>query len=266
MIKLFAILCFAFQTWASLPSDTLSLIKQRPEKKLFVGAYQGYIPFSMKTPQGKWVGFEIEMAQAFAKDLGLTAEFVDNRWESIIPSLQTKKFDILVAGMTVTQERAQTVLFSEGYYDASLKLMLNQKLQGKVTKMEDLNKPGMKITVQLGTTGDFFATKHAPNASIIRMDTESDASNTVLLGKADGFLLDAPYVDLFVRRHQGKVFSLPDRFSDEHLGVAMRKGDAALMASFNDFLKRWKSSGEYEKRRKFYFDDLAWLKDFPNLK
>ncbi len=251
---------------AILLLSSFQLVGAISQKKLLIGAYQGYIPFTMKTPQGKWTGFEVEMAEAFAKDQGVSVEFVDSRWESMIPSLQTKKFDLIIAGMTVTPERSQAVLFSDGYYDASLKLLLNQKHQGKIKTFTDLNKADIKITVQLGTTGDFYAAKHAPKATIIRMDLESDASNAVLLGKADAFLIDAPYIDLFANRHKGKVFTLPEKYSDEQLGAAARKSDKVLVTAFNDFLKRWKASGEYEKKRKFYFEDLAWLKDFPNLK
>ena len=244
-------------------ADTLADI--RSSKSLKVGLQAGYVPFAMRKPDGSYVGYEIEMMKAFAKRLGVAASFVDTKWEGIIVSLHARKFDVIVAGMTITPERAKAVLFSEPYYLSGLKLLLAHKYAGKFKNLAEFDAAGLSLGVQLGTTGDFFATRSMKKAKIVRLDLESDVANAVLLGKMDGFIFDAPFLQLFSHRHQGKVELLPDLLSEEKLGLAARKSDQSLVSEFNAFLADWKKSGESERTAKAFFQDRVWLKDFPQL-
>jgi polar amino acid transport system substrate-binding protein len=245
-------------------SDTLQEIRAR--KELFVGLQQGYVPFGMRTPDGGWSGYEIEMMRAFAARLGVKATFVDTKWEGIIPSLHAKKFDVIVSGMTITAERAKAVLFSEPYLDSSQVTLVSKAHIGKVQRLSDLDQPGVQVVVELGTTGDFYATRVLKKAKVIRMDLESDAANAVLLGKLDAMVFDKPFLALFQRRHAGKVLLLDEVLNKEGLGLAARKKDVPLVAEFNQFIKEWKASGEQRRVERSYFEQMAWLKDFPNLK
>lgn len=245
-------------------SGTLSDIKAKKELK--IGVDPGFIPFEMKTPDGKWVGFDVDMMNAFSKELGVTAKFVDTKWEGIIPSLLAKKFDVIVSGMTITPERSQVIAFSDPYYRAGLVVMLSNKSAEKVKTSADLNKAGVTIVVKLGTTADMYTAKTFPKAKIVKLDSESDAASALLLGKFDAFVYDKPYLELYARRNAGKVKLLSDLMTTEDFGLAARKKDTTLVASFNDFLKRWRASGEYDKSIKSNFVDMPWLKFFPDLK
>lgn len=245
-------------------ADTLSDIKAKKELK--IGVDPGFIPFEMKTPEGNWVGFDVDMMNAYAKELGATAKFVDTKWEGIIPSLQAKKFDVIVSGMTITPERGQVVAFSDPYYRAGLVVMLANKSADKIKASADLNKAGVTIVVKLGTTADMYTAKTFPKAKIVKLDSESDAASALLLGKFDAFVYDKPYLELYAQRNAGKVKLLNDLMTTEDFGLAARKKDTTLIASFNDFLKRWRSSGEYDKSIKSNFVDMPWLKYFPDLK
>jgi len=244
-------------------ADTLSDIRARKELK--VGLQAGYVPFAMRKPDGSYVGYEIEMTKAFAKRLGATATFVDTKWEGIVPALHAKKFDVLVSGMSITPERGQAVLFSEPYYFAGLMLLVAKKHEGKIKSLSEFDKPGLILAVQMGTTGDFFASRTIQQAKVTKLDLESDAANAVLLGKVDGFIFDAPYMELFARRHKGKVVLLPQALTQEGLGLAARKKDTELVNEFNRFLVDWKKGGEADKIAKSFFQDMTWLKDFPQL-
>lgn len=244
--------------------DTLQDIKDR--KELRVGLDPGFIPFEMKKPNGDWVGFDIDMVTAFANSLGAKLKVFDTKWEGIIPSLQAKKFDVIVSGMTITPERAKAILFSEPYYHAGLSMLYAQKFVGKVKAAAEFNSPKHSIVVKLGTTGDFYAAKAFAKAKIIKLDSESDCANSVLLGKADAFIYDRPYVELFSRKNSGKVAAFIEPMTTEDFGLATRKSDKELMNAFNTFLKSWKQSGEYDKAIKKNFVDMPWIKDFPDLK
>lgn len=236
------------------------------KKELLVGLDPGFIPFEMKKPNGDWIGFDIEMMTAFAKELGVSVKFMDTKWDGIIPALIAKKFDLIVSGMTITEERSKVILFSDSYYKAGLNVLLTQKAALKIKKVSDLNTPEFSVAVKVGTTGDFYVGKTLPKANVKKLDSESDCANSVALGKIDAFIYDKPYVQLFASRNSAKVTSLKETITDEDLGVAARKADKDLILAFNAFLKKWRESGAYDKAIKSNFVDMPWLKDFPDLK
>ena len=245
-------------------ADTLADIKAR--KEILIGLDPGFIPFEMKKPNGEWVGFDIDMMNAFAQELGVKTKMIDTKWEGIIPSLQAKKFDVIVSGMTITEERKKVILFSDGYYKAGLSVLVAAKNIGKVKAVADLDAPQYQVATKLGTTGDIYATKNLKKAQLRKLDSESDASTSVLLGKVDAFIYDKPYLSLFAQKNKGKVEMLSQTFTDEDFGLAARRADKELVAAFNAFLKKWKSSGAYDKAIQTHFVDMPWLKEFPELK
>jgi polar amino acid transport system substrate-binding protein len=256
------IMVFPFET--ALSAETLSDVKTK--KELRVGLDPGFIPFEMKTPQGDMIGFDIDMINAFAATLGAKAKFVDTRWEGIIPALVAKKFDLIVSGMTITEERKRTLLFSEPYYRAGLLALVAAKHKDKVKKASDLNQAGMNIAVKVGTTADQFAAKNYPKATIRKLDAESDCAHAVALGKMDAFIYDKPYLELFSSRNSTKVMLLKDVLTVEDFGVAARRSDKALMDAFNAFLKNWKASGAYDRAIKTHFVEMPWAASMPLFK
>ena len=244
--------------------DTLSEIKARKELK--VGLDPGFIPFEMKTPKGEMIGFDIDMIRAFAESLGAKATFVDTRWEGIIPALIAKKFDLIVSGMTITEERKRALLFSDAYYRAGLLALVSAKQKEIVKSPSDLNRAGLNIAVKVGTTADQFSAKNYPKATLRKLDSESDCANAVALGKVDVFIYDKPYLELFASRNSNKVFLLKEGLTVEDFGVAARKGDKSLIEAFNAFLKTWKASGAYDRSLKTHFVDMPWAASMPLFK
>lgn len=248
---------------APLSAQDKTLDKIKSSGVLKIGMEAGFLPFEMRTPQGEWIGFDVEMMNAFAKSLGVKAEFVSSKWEGIIPGLMTNKYDLIVSGMTINPERAKVVLFSEPYYEAGLKILLANKNAGKIKSTADLDQKGKIISLKLGTTGDIFATKTFKNAELRRLDSEADAAQTVALGKADAFVYDRPFVEIFAANREGKVSVLSDVVSKENLGVAAHPKNKVLIEAYNRFLAEWKKSGDYNKAYQANFVDLSWKKKFP---
>jgi polar amino acid transport system substrate-binding protein len=245
-------------------ADALSKIKTN--KELRVGLDPGFIPFEMKNPSGVMIGFDVDMIEAFASTLGAKATFVDTRWEGIIPALIAKKFDLIVSGMTITEERKKSVLFSDPYYRAGLLALVSNKQKAKVKSAADLNQQGLNIAVKVGTTADQFASKNYPKATVRKLDSESDCANAVALGKVDAFIYDKPYLELFAARNAQKVFLIQDTLTVEDFGVAARKSETALISAFNEFLKGWKKSGAYDRSLRIHFVEMPWASSFPLFK
>lgn len=264
-MRFLTILAILLSLSFSLEAGTIDTIKKRG--RLIVGLEPGFMPFEMQTSSGEMIGFDVRMMQAFAKDLGVSADFVTSKWDGIIPGLMARKYDLIVSGMTITPERQRVVAFSEPYYDAGLKMIVHPKLKESVKKLSDIDQPSFTIAVKLGTTGDIFARKNIKKAKIRRMDTEADAAQAVLLGKIDAFIYDKPYLQLYEAAKKDKVILLKDTVSKEQFGVAARKKDTALIARFNDFLQRWRADKKngYDKAYQEIFVDMVWKSKFPNL-
>ncbi|MEY4065995.1 MAG: hypothetical protein RIR26_2203 [Pseudomonadota bacterium] len=255
---------FSFHIQLATQADTLSDVKSK--KELRVGLDPGFIPFEMKTPKGEMIGFDVDMISAFAASVGAKANFVDTRWEGIIPALVAKKFDLIVSGMTITEERKRTLLFSEPYYRAGLLALVSGKNKDKIKSAADLNQAGINIAVKVGTTADQYAAKNFPKATIRKLDAESDCANAVALGKMDAFIYDKPYLELFSARNAAKVVLLKDVLTVEDFGVAARRADHSLIDAFNAFLKNWKATGGYDRSLKTHFVEMPWAASMPLLK
>jgi polar amino acid transport system substrate-binding protein len=247
-----------------LAADTLTRIKEK--KELRVGLDPGFIPFEMKNPKGEMIGFDVDMINGFAESVGAKAVFVDTRWEGIIPALVAKKFDLIVSGMTITEERKKTLLFSDPYYRAGLLALVSAKRKDGIKSAKDLDSKDVTVVVKVGTTADQFAAKAFPKAVIRKLDSESDCANSVALGKVDAFIYDKPYLELFASKNKLKVFLLGDNLTTEDFGVAARKTDAALIAAFNAYLVNWKKNGGYDRSLRIHFVDMPWASSMPMFK
>lgn len=225
---------------------------------LKVGVEPGFLPFEMKLPSGEWEGFDVEMMTAFAAEVGVKVEFIDTKWDGIIPALMAQKFDVIVSGMTITEERKKAVAFSDPYYDAGLQALYSAKTSHTFVALSDLDQPGLKVAVKQGTTGDIFAKKTFQKATIVKLESEADAANSVGLGKVDAFVYDKPFLSLFASLNKEKVRVMDGLLSTEQFGVAARKKDQDLLDAFNVFLKKWKAEGQYDKAVEKHFVTMPW--------
>lgn len=255
---------FGTEQNAMAAADSLASVQEK--KLLRVGLDPGFFPFEMKTPQGEMVGFDIDMITAFAKSIGVKATFIDTRWEGIIPALVARKFDLIVSGMTITDERKKTLLFSDPYYEAGLVALVASKSKSKIKSPKDLNNPSVTLAVKVGTTGDIYASRAFAKAKLRKLDSQSDCANAVALGKVDAFIYDKPFLQLFASKFSKKTFVLDEKLTEERFGVAARKADSKLIAAFNDFLKKWKADGGYERSHKTHFVDMPWAAQMPLFK
>jgi polar amino acid transport system substrate-binding protein len=241
-------------------ADTLDDIKSAGV--LRVGMEPGYMPFELTTQKGEIIGFDVDMAKRIAKKLGVKLELVSTAWDGIIPSLLTGKFDILMSGMTITEERAKAIDFANPYIVIGQTALIRKDLAGEIKTYKDLDNPKYKVASKLGTTGDIAARKHFPKAQYFSYETEQEGVMEVVNGRIDAFIYDSPYNAVaYAEKGQGKLVFLDQPFTDEPLGWALRKGNPKLQAFLNDFLKEAKADGTYDKIYTKWFKDDAWLKE-----
>ncbi|MBW2133369.1 MAG: transporter substrate-binding domain-containing protein [Deltaproteobacteria bacterium] len=216
--------------------------------KLRVGFEAGYMPFEMTDKKGNFVGFDIDMAKEMAKAMGVKFTPVNTAWDGIIPALITEKFDIIMSGMTVTQERNLKVNFADPYIIVGQTILIAKKHEGKVKSYKDLNSPEFTVTSKLGTTGEQAVKRMIPKANYKSFETEPEAALEVVNGKADAFVYDLPYCAVFAAQQgAGKMVFLDEPFTYEPLAWAINKGDPDFLNWLNNFLRQVRNDGRYDR-------------------
>ncbi len=267
-IKWFAfltlILCISVPVFAAdielAKKSTLEKILQRGE--LRVGFEAGYMPFEMTDKNGRFVGFDIDMAVEMAKAMGVKFVPVNTAWDGIIPSLITDKFDIIMSGMTVTQSRNLKVNFADPYIIVGQTILLNKKHEGKIKSYKDLNDPKFIVTSKLGTTGEEAVKKHISKCTYKSFETETEAALEVVAGKADAYVYDKPNCVVFMAEQgAGKLIFLDEPFTYEPLAWAIQKGDPDFLNWLNNFLRQYKNDGRYENTYNKWILSTDWYRN-----
>ena len=239
--------------------STLEKVLQRGE--LRVGFEAGYMPFEMTDKKGDFVGFDIDMAKEMAKAMGVKFVPVNTAWDGIIPALLTNKFDIIMSGMTVTQERNLKINFADPYIIVGQTILLNKKHEGKVESYKDLNDPKFIVTSKLGTTGEQAVKRMIPKCTYKSFETETEAALEVVNGKADAFVYDLPYCVVFMAQQgAGNLIFIDTPFTFEPLAWAVNKGDPDFLNFLNNFLRQVKNDGRYDRIYNKWIKSTDWIK------
>jgi polar amino acid transport system substrate-binding protein len=218
----------------------------------------GYIPFEMKTKNGRFIGFDIDIAKQMARSIGVKFVPVNTAWDGIVPALQTNKCDYIV-GMGITPKRNLQVNFADPYLVIGQSLLISPKLAGKVKSYRDLNHSQYTIASQLGTSGAMAAERHMPKANLQLFETSADAVLQVANGKADAFVYDLPYNAIYASQHRKQVVHLDQPFTYEPLGWAIRQNDPNFLNFLNHYLRQIKGDGTYQRIYDKWFKSDRWL-------
>lgn len=201
--------------------------------KLRVGINVPYQPNEYKDPSGKIVGWEVDFLDGVAKELGLTTEYVESNFDTIIPSVKGAKYDLGMSSFTDNKEREQQVDFVN-YYTAGMQWA---SPAGKT--VDPNNACGLTVAVQTGTTeqtDDLPAKSKDCTAAgkkaitILKIDSQDQVNQTVILGKADAFDADSPITEYAVKQSSGKLQLAGDIYGAAPYGLAVAKGNGLEQA------------------------------------
>jgi len=237
--------------------STLEQIMKRGE--LRVGFESGYVPFEMTNKKGEFIGFDMDFGRRLAKSMGVKFVPINTAWDGIIPALMTGKFDIIMGGMTITQERNLKVNFAEPYIVVGQTILLNKKLKDRVISYKDLNNPKYIVTSRMGTTGEQAIKNYIPKATYKGFESEAEAGLEVINGKADALVYDLPFCGfLYGSQGKDKTIFLSDPFTYEPLAWAINKGDPDFLNYLNNFLRQTKGDGFYDRMYKKWITGTKW--------
>ena len=240
--------------------STIEQIMKRGE--LRVGFESGYVPFEMTNKKGEFIGFDMDYGRRLAKDMGVKFVPINTAWDGIIPALMTGKFDIIMGGMTITQERNLKINFADPYIVVGQAILLNKKHEGKVLSYKDLNDKKFILTSRMGTTGEQAIKKYIPKATYKGFESEAEAGLEVINGKADALVYDLPFCGfLYGSQGKGKTVFLNQPFTYEPLAWAINKGDPDFLNFLNNFLRQSKGDGFYEKVYNKWIIGSDWKKE-----
>ncbi len=218
----------------------------------------GYIPFEMTDKNGRYVGFDIDLAKQMARAINVKFVPVNTAWDGIVPALKTGKCDF-IGGMTITPERNLSVNFADPYIEVGQTILIAPKLADKIHSFRDLNTEQYTIATQMGTTGAEAAKKYLSRSKIDLYDTSADAVLQIVNGQADAFVYDFPYNAMYEAQHKGKVVHLDQSFTYEPLGWAIRQGDPDFLNFLNNFLRQIKGDGTYQRIHDKWFKSDDWV-------
>lgn len=218
-----------------------------PAKVYVVGTDAAYAPFESQDERGEIVGFDIDVVKAIAAKAGIEVKFVNTPWEGIFNELQQGGRDLLVSAITITDERRQTMDFSDPYFDAAQ--LIAVKADSAVAAFADLK--GLKVGVQTGTTGDEAVSDllGKTSADIKRFESTPLALKELEAGGVDAVVADNGVVSHYVANNAPggfKTVSDPG-FVPERYGIAVKQGNAELLAKINEGLKAIRADGTYDQ-------------------
>ncbi len=228
-------------------------------KKVRIGVEGAYPPFSWVDPDGTLKGFDIDIALALCKQIGAECELVQQDWDGIIPALLARKYDAIVASMSITEERKKKVAFTNKYYNTPAKFV---RKKGSGIEINKASLKGKAVGVQRATTHDNFITAvFGDTVEIKRYGTQDEAYLDAVAGRVDLLLADSVAMDDgFLSTDAGKDFEFvgPDytdpKYFGDGVGIAIRKSDTKLVGAFNKAIDAILADGTYKKIQDKYFD------------
>ncbi len=228
-------------------------------KKVRIGVEGAYPPFSYVEPSGELAGFDIDIAKALGKAMGVEITLVAQDWDGIIPALLAKKYDAIIASMSITAERKKKVAFSNKYYQTPAKFVCKK---GAISNFSREAVKGKSVGVQRATIHDKYLTdNYGKDVTVKRYGTQDEAYLDIVAGRIDMLLADSIALsDGFLKKKEGTDYQFigPDltdrKWFGDGAGIAIRKQDKELVALFNKAIDTIRANGTYKAIQDKYFD------------
>ena len=256
-----------FKFFLSSIAALMILVSSAQADKIRIGTEGAYPPWNSKDASGKLIGFEVELAWALCRYIGQQCEIVEQDWDGMIPGLIMRKYDAIMAGMSITAERQKTINFSQGYADevASLAVMKGSSLEGMETseginltkKSGAVNKDlktltaalaGKTVCVQTATIHqNFLESGDVGKVNVRTYKTQDEVNLDLTAGRCDAALAAAVAFTDYAEKSGKKVVLVGPTFSGgafgNGVGVGIRKDDTDLLKAFNKAINQARKDG-----------------------
>jgi arginine/ornithine transport system substrate-binding protein len=242
----------------TLTLSALGTLAAAQGKDLKVAIDPTYEPFTFKTADGKPTGFDVDIANALCEQIKRKCVFVEQVWDSMIPGLQAKKYDVIISSMSITADRLKAIDFTDKYYNTPSRVVLKKDV--KYTGPASIK--GKKLGVLKGSTQEKYAMGELKPAGveIVAYEAQDQVYLDIKSGRLDGTVAD--FVEAtggFLSKPEGKDYALagPELYIEKYFGIGagigLRKGEAALKGELNGAIKTIRGNGVYKKINDKYF-------------
>lgn len=222
---------------------------QAADQEVFTYAMTGlYPPFSFRQ-SGDLAGFDMEIGQALAKEMGMQANPVGNPWQTLIAALKSDRFDAIIGSMAITEERQKQVDFTDPYYSSGAQVFISTD-NDEITEVEDIR--GKTIGVLVSSSFANAAREYTDNLTTYTDDVTALRDLTVG-GRVDAVITDQLIGENAILNAGLEVKPLGDPIYVDDIGIAVNKGDEALLKKLNKALAAIKANGQYAEISKKYF-------------
>jgi len=236
---------------------TIALLTAFPaaaqERVMKFGTEGAYPPFNNLESDGTLTGFDVDIAKAMCEEMKAECTFVTQDWDGIIPALIAKKFDAIIASMSITAERKEQVDFSKKYYNTPPAIVVPKDSEIKEATPEAL--AGKSLGAQSSTVSASYLEEHYKDSDIKLYPTQDDAYLDLAAGRLDAVLADVGPTNLWLASEGGGCCAFIGEavVKDDQIGIAVRKEDADLKEKINKAIAAIVANGTYKTINEKYF-------------
>lgn len=215
-------------------------------KDITFGTEATYAPFEYYSENNQLVGFDIDIANKICEEMQVTCKFTNQAYDSLIPSLKTRRIDAAIAAIDITPERSQQITFTQSYYDNAAEFFA---IKDKFTTIDQLN--SKRVGIQNGTTHQRYLLDNFPEMNVVSYDSYQYAVLDLKSGRIDAIFSDNAVGDEWLEKEDnlavvGEKITDPNYFGSG-FGIAVRKGNNTLLNDFNKALDKMKANGTYDE-------------------
>lgn len=222
------------------------------EKILKIGSAIEYAPFEFMDEKQNPTGFDVDLMNEIGKDMGYKVEFESSSFDGLVAAIGQGKYDAVISAMTITDERAKSVLFSEPYFESAQVIAV--KKGSDIKSEQDLK--GKKVGVQQATTGQDAVESLGVDPK--KFETIGDAINDMMIGGSDAVVADTPTLYYFIKQNPNMdIEVVSSAFPKEYFGIAFKLDNKELADQVNASLKKLMDNGTYNDVYKKWFNEDA---------
>ncbi len=247
---------------AASASPVIDRILQRGE--LTVGMAGNMPPLNMTTKEGELIGYEVDLAGAMAKAMGVRAKLAVIPFAELLPALQSGKIDLILSNMTITPGRNLKAAFVGPYFISGKAFLTKKKTIAMVDEPQDIDAKNTRLVALKGSTSQAFVEKAIPDATLLTANDYDEAVKMVLEDKVHAMVADYPIcvVSVFRYPNQG-LLSVVTTLTYEPIGVGVPAGDPLLVNWVENFMGLAEETGLLQELKEKWFLQTDWLNRLP---
>lgn len=231
------------------PTEAAQDLGLQQEGKIVVGSDIAFEPFEF-IKDGEPAGFDIDLMDEIANRLDVDVEYVNASFDTIFTQLASGDFDAIISAITITEERQQTIAFSDPYFAANQALAVTE--DSDITSVDDLG--GKQVAVQAGTTGLDYANENFTDATIVEFPTSEAAFGALSSDQVDAVFIDLPVVGSQEESSGGAIKLAEEVDTGELYGIGVQQDNEGLVEAINEQLQAIIEDGTYEEIYNEWFE------------